>query len=163
MALVVDSSVLFALLDRREKDHHWVARRLAGQTLPFRTSEPALTELGHLLWRNGRRIDAAMNLLAQGLVEAVPLMHIHADRMAELMRTYASVPMSIADASLVCLSELHPDHPVFTLDRDFLIYRRFRSEPIPLFDPPDRVHEEFADYDLGPPSPDHQTATRDQE
>jgi uncharacterized protein len=32
--------------------------------------------------------------------------------------------MSLADACLVRLAELHPKSPVFTLDSDFSIYRK---------------------------------------
>jgi predicted nucleic acid-binding protein len=42
----------------------------------------------------------------------------------QLMRTYRNVPISFADACLVRMSELHQNAPVFTLDRDFRIYRR---------------------------------------
>ena len=41
-----------------------------------------------------------------------------------LMRTYRNVPMSLADATLVRLSELRADSKIFTLDADFRIYRR---------------------------------------
>lgn len=47
-----------------------------------------------------------------------------------LMRTYRNVPMSLADACLVRMAELHPDCPVFTLDKDFLLYRRNGRERI---------------------------------
>ena len=48
-----------------------------------------------------------------------------------LMRKYESVPMSLADACLVRMSELYSS-PIFTFDGDFRIYRRSRSRKIPL-------------------------------
>jgi hypothetical protein len=53
----------------------------------------------------------------------------------QLLERYRDVPMSLADAALVRLSELHPDCRVFTLDADFRIYRRQRNKPIPLLMP----------------------------
>ncbi|WP_420634491.1 type II toxin-antitoxin system VapC family toxin [Candidatus Palauibacter sp.] len=50
------------------------------------------------------------------------------DTVAELVRKYREVPMSLADACLVRMSELHGTRPVFTLDRDFTIYRRIRRQ-----------------------------------
>ena len=56
---------------------------------------------------------------------------------AALMRRYANVPMSLADAGLVRLSELVPGCVVFTLDGDFRIYRRHGRQKIPLVIPPE--------------------------
>ena len=44
---------------------------------------------------------------------------------------YADQPMSLADACLVRLSELHPDAYILTLDSDFRIYRRNGRSQIP--------------------------------
>jgi predicted nucleic acid-binding protein len=43
--------------------------------------------------------------------------------------------MSLADACLVRLAELHADCQVFTLDRDFRRYRRHGRQVIPLLSP----------------------------
>ena len=53
----------------------------------------------------------------------------------QLMRTYRNVPMSLADACLVRMAELHRDVPVFTLDQDFRVYRKNRREVIPTIMP----------------------------
>jgi hypothetical protein len=53
-------------------------------------------------------------------------------RILELTRQYRNVPMSLADACLVRMSEQHPQSLLLTLDSDFNIYRRFGREPIPL-------------------------------
>ena len=51
-------------------------------------------------------------------------------RVMRLMRAYRNVPMSLADACLVRMSELYPSMPVFTLDKDFRVYRRNGRERI---------------------------------
>ena len=56
----------------------------------------------------------------------------HFDEIAALLRRYASVPMSLADACLVRMSELRVDSVVLTLDRDFRVYRRYHRQKIPL-------------------------------
>jgi uncharacterized protein len=50
------------------------------------------------------------------------------------MQRYRNLPISLADASLVRLSELHRDRAVFTLDSHFRIYRRHRNKVIPVLD-----------------------------
>jgi len=52
-----------------------------------------------------------------------------------LMQTYQDIPMSLADASLVRLTEVIENSTVVTLDSDFLIYRRHRNKPISMLAP----------------------------
>jgi uncharacterized protein len=46
-------------------------------------------------------------------------------------------PMSLADACLVRLAELHRDAVIFTLDGDFIVHRRHGNKVIPLLMPQD--------------------------
>ena len=52
-------------------------------------------------------------------------------RMMKMMKKYDDVPMSLADACLVRMSEQRPGSVVLTLDGDFRIYRRSRRQRIP--------------------------------
>ena len=49
----------------------------------------------------------------------------------QLLRRYQSVPMSLADACLVRMAELHHGAFVLTLDGDFRIYRKHRRQQSP--------------------------------
>jgi predicted nucleic acid-binding protein len=51
------------------------------------------------------------------------------------MERYSSIPMSLADACLVRMSELEPRATVISLDSDFKIYRRNRRQVIPVLLP----------------------------
>jgi uncharacterized protein len=51
------------------------------------------------------------------------------------MRRYRDRPMSLADACLVRLAELHQGGIIFTLDTDFRIYRRHGNKVIPVLMP----------------------------
>ncbi len=51
------------------------------------------------------------------------------------MKRYANVPMSLADACLVRMSELVPDSVVLTLDSVVRGYRKNRRQKIPLLIP----------------------------
>ena len=53
----------------------------------------------------------------------------------DLLTKYADVPMSLADACLVRMSEMHPKHLVMTFDSDFRIYRRNRRQSVPILSP----------------------------
>jgi len=51
------------------------------------------------------------------------------------MQRYSRVPMDLADACLVRLSEQHRDCQLITTDSDFRFYRRFGRQVIPLVFP----------------------------
>jgi len=71
-------------------------------------------------------------LVERGIVTLDFDLRVEFAAVADLMRRYEDAPMSLADACLVRMSELHREAPVFTLDSDFRIYRRFRRRAIPL-------------------------------
>ncbi len=47
------------------------------------------------------------------------------------MRKYAEVPMSLADACIVRMTEVVADPVVLTTDRHFRIYRRHSRQVVP--------------------------------
>jgi predicted nucleic acid-binding protein len=53
----------------------------------------------------------------------------------DILHRYRDLPASLADACLVRMNEQHRDSVVFTLDRDFQIYRKHRRRVIPLLAP----------------------------
>ncbi len=52
-----------------------------------------------------------------------------------LVKRYADVPMSLADACLVRMAEQHVQSKVLTLDQDFRIYRKHSRQVIPVLMP----------------------------
>jgi predicted nucleic acid-binding protein len=56
---------------------------------------------------------------------------------AALMAKYADVPMSLADACLVRMTELDGSRAVMTLDGGFLVYRRHGRQVNPVMMPPE--------------------------
>ncbi len=53
------------------------------------------------------------------------------ERLLKLMEKYADVPMSLADACLVRMTETLPDPVVLTTDTDFRVYRRHSRQAVP--------------------------------
>jgi predicted nucleic acid-binding protein len=102
---------------------------------PLVTCESVLSEACFLARRSRAGVDKILNLVEHGAVELDWELKEQFGEVAALMRRYANVPMSLADACLVRMSELVPGCVVFTLDRDFQIYRRHRRQRIPLIHP----------------------------
>ena len=59
----------------------------------------------------------------------------HVEPVLRLMQKYADVPMSLADACLVRMTEIHADPIVLTTDEDFRIYRRHSRHVVPCVTP----------------------------
>ena len=53
------------------------------------------------------------------------------ERVLKLMEKYADVPMSLADACLVRMTEALADPVLLTTDADFRIYRRHSRQAVP--------------------------------
>jgi predicted nucleic acid-binding protein len=129
VSAIVDSSFLAALLSRDERHHVWAMGEAARYASPWQTCESVLSEAFFLVGRRGS--PALVGLIDRGTVE-VPF-HF-GDEWASvlaLMKKYADVPMSLADACLVRMTELLPRPLVLTTDSDFRVYRRNGRQVVP--------------------------------
>ena len=126
---LADAGFLVALLSRRDDHHAWAKAQAAHLAPPWRTCESALSEAFCLLGARGGPALAAL-LRRRALFVAFELEH-HLDAVLALLRKYADVPMSLADACLVRMTETLDDPVVLTTDTDFRIYRRHSRQIVP--------------------------------
>jgi len=131
-SVLLDTGPLVAFCSARDVFHEWACEQFKDLRPPFATCEPVLTEACFLL--RSRR-DAVLKMMACGAIQAGFRLDIEHGRVQQLMGKYANVPMSLADACLVRMSELHANSAVLTLDSDFRIYRRNGRQVIPLIMP----------------------------
>lgn len=102
---------------------------------PVITCEAVVTETIHLLSNYGQSPETIWQFFDRGVIELSFDLSVELESVAGLMRRYADVPMDLADACLVRMSELKPDCKILTVDRDFTFYRRFGRQVIPLISP----------------------------
>ena len=133
--VIVDTSILVALIDQRDRHHEWARQQLGGIAPPLLTCEAVISEAWFLLKRvrNGR--EALLLLLEQDQISVAFDLNTELLSVVALMRRYESVPTALADSELVRMAELYPNSSVFTLDSDFQVYRKNRNIPIPLITP----------------------------
>ena len=132
---LLDTGPLVSFLASGLRHHAWAVEQWKRLHPPLLTCEPVLTEAAFLLKREGCEPDALFALLERGVIRiALAVQNEQADLRA-LMRRYRNRPMSLADACLVRLSEIHTTGAVFTLDSDFRIYRRHGNRVIPVLMP----------------------------
>ena len=134
--VILDAGPLAALLNSGDSHHDWARREWSNIAPPLLTCEAVVSEAGFLGQRAGRGNPAdVLEMLRRGILDISFSLSAEIDRVSALMSKYRNVPMSVADACLVRMSELHRGSPVLTLDRDFKIYRRKRRQPIPILSP----------------------------
>jgi predicted nucleic acid-binding protein len=88
-----------------------------------------------LIIRNGGRAADVLQLLQRRSFHVGIDAEAEAAALESLMRRYEDAPMSLADACLVRLSEIHSDCRILTLDAHFKRYRRHGRHVIPLLAP----------------------------
>lgn len=71
--------------------------------------------------------DGLLEMIQRGVVLIAPLTDQDVPRVRALMEKYKDVPMDFADAALVRIAEREGALDVFTLDRDFVVYRAARG------------------------------------
>ncbi len=133
--IVIDTGPIVALLNRRDRHHAWVRQVLDTVEPPIFTCEAVISEACFLLGRIPDGADAVLELLAKGIVRIDFRVHSEIDALQGLMRKFAAVPMSLADACLVRMTELDTQSVIVTLDSDFRVYRRNRRQVVPTIMP----------------------------
>jgi uncharacterized protein len=132
---IVDTGPLVAFLDRSEQHHRWVVEKIEELDLPLLVCEPVLAEAMHLLARFPRGQDALFRLLENGALRIAFRIEQHVPALLKLHHKYRDRPMSLADACIVRMAEIHERHAVLTLDSDFTVYRKSGRVPLELIHP----------------------------
>ena len=130
---VIDSGALAALLDPREHHHHWARETLSCQPGPWLTCECVLSETFYLI--HAPQARALDRLLREGVIRLAFDLTAELSPVLDLREKYSNVPMSLADACLVRMSEILPDPVIVTTDSDFRIYRRHSRQIVPFLLP----------------------------
>jgi len=115
--ITLDTSGIFALLNRRDPDHQSTKESLATVRPPYLVPAGILAEIGYLIEKRlgVEVLDAFLFDLEQ---HAFTLANTEDDlaRIRELVRRYADLPLGLADATVIACAERHGGK-VLTLDR----------------------------------------------
>ena len=134
--MLLDTGPLVAYLDPDDRNHAWACSLFEESTGPLITCEPVLAEAFFLLRKHLPQVNALEEMLWDGAFNLSFSLAREARSIVQLRRNYRNVPMSLADACLVRLSELHPKLSLITFDSDFQVYRRNKRQLIPIVTPP---------------------------
>ena len=129
--VLVDTGPLVAFLNKRDRFHDWTAAQWNQIAAPMLTCEAVVSETCFLLSGIKSGSDRVIQLIQRKILRISFHLEEHIDPVNKLLIKYQSVPMSLADACLVRMSELHSNSYVFTLDSDFNLYRKNGRQVIP--------------------------------
>jgi predicted nucleic acid-binding protein len=133
--VLLDTGPLVAFLQQDEWHHVWAVQQFQQIARPLWTCEAVISEACFLLRQAPAGVQKIQAFLERGDLVLDFNLATNQSRVFSLMHTYANVPMSLADACLVCMAEAVPESRVLTLDRDFQVYRQHRRQPIPVIIP----------------------------
>jgi uncharacterized protein len=131
--VIVDAGFIVALLSRRDSHHQWAVTQARQFPPPWKTCEAALSEAFHLLGDRGA--PTLRELLRRRAAIIAFDLAANMEAVLKFMEKYADAPASLADASLVRMTETIDAPVLLTTDSDFATYRRHGRQVIPSVTP----------------------------
>jgi predicted nucleic acid-binding protein len=131
----IDAGPLVALLNARDEYHKWSTEVLDTVEPPLVTCESVISEACFLVRHLKGGSDAVFGLMSRGIVKIDFDLGSEAPHVRRLMARYSNVPMALADACLVRMSEIEGQLTIITIDSDFRIYRRNGRQVVPVVMP----------------------------
>ena len=133
--VIVDTGPLVAFLNKNDSYHEWAKTQFSIITPPFISCESVISEACFLLrhFSNGAR--NILEIIERELIVLPINLQTESKSIKRLLEKYNNIPMSLADACLVRLSEQISESVICTIDSDFKIYRKNKRDIIPVIMP----------------------------
>ena len=121
--ILIDSGPLIALFNGNDEYHAPSVAFIRANRSELVTTIASITETMHLLSFNRKAQIDFLEWIYAGSVTIEPIETFELQRIIELTKKYADLPMDFADACLVFLAEKLSIDSIATIDRDFDVYR----------------------------------------
>lgn len=133
--IIADTGPIVGLVNERDQWSEWSIKNSVNLSIPYLTCEAVITEACFVLQDLADGEQKVLEFLNRGVLKIAFSLSTETTAVKTLMNKYKNIPMSLADACLVRMSEINDDAAVFTVDQDFLIYRKQGRKKIPLISP----------------------------
>jgi uncharacterized protein len=117
VALIVDAGPLVALLDATDPDHERCESLLQGTDEPRVVPVCVLVEVEYIVRPWPAAFGALVAEFDRGALELLDLPVRWLVRAAELVGSYAELPLGLVDATVIAAAEMLEERKVATLDR----------------------------------------------
>jgi predicted nucleic acid-binding protein len=131
-AILLDTGVIVALLDRSERNHAACAEAIQEAAAPLITCEAVVAESCYLLRGHPGAAEAILENICTGVFQIPGRLTVAAASLQRLFRKYRDREMDLADACLIHLAGEFETGDILTLDRDFEVYRWGTNKPFRL-------------------------------
>lgn len=127
-AVLIDSGPIIALFDARDNFHKPVLKFMRSYHGTLVTTWAVLTEVLYLLSFSVQVQEDVLEWIYRGGLELKDISINDIKYIKERMIKYSNVPMDLADASLICISEKERIKQIISIDSDFSIYRTLNGK-----------------------------------
>lgn len=125
--VLLDTGVIVALIDLRERYHGQCIDFVERLERPLITCEAVIAESCYLLRALPRGIETIIENIERGMVQIPFQLSQSAAPVRTFLKKYHDLPSSLADACLIHLADLFDTGDILTLDHDFMTYRWRRN------------------------------------
>ena len=133
--VIIDTGPLVALLNKNDNHHDWAVAQFSMMAPPFLSCEAVISEACFLLQSFSHGPTYILELLERQLIHLSFNLEVESKSVKYLLDKYQNIPMSLADACLVRMSEQISDSIICTVDSDFKVYRKNKRDMIPVIMP----------------------------
>jgi uncharacterized protein len=126
--VLLDTSVIVALLDRSDDAHEGCAEALRALEAPLLTCEAVIAESCYLLRNLSGAPEAVIDNVIAGIFQIPFQLSRECPGVRHILRKYRDRKIDLADACLIRLAEEFGTGEILTLDKDFAIYRWGRNK-----------------------------------
>ncbi|MEQ1606416.1 MAG: PIN domain-containing protein [Pyrinomonadaceae bacterium] len=138
--VIADTVAIVGFLSETDQWHENAFSFFKKLPKPFYTCEAVITESCFLLRDSINGEKQVLDLIANDVLRIDFSIESEVGSLNSLMSKYKSVPMSLADACLVRMTEIL-DASILTYDTDFEIYRKNGRHRIPLIGVDDKYNK----------------------
>lgn len=127
---LIDAGPIISLFNKNDKYHVKIKELLKNYRGTLLSTWPVVTEVSHMLDFN---VQTQIDFLTWVNLGGITIQNIENEdisRIIELSKKYSDLPMDLADASLVVLSEKKNIKEIITIDSDYYVYRTIQKEMI---------------------------------
>ena len=133
---LIDAGPIIALFNKDDKYHTGIMDFLKTYKGLLTTSWPVITEVCYMLNYNADVQIDFLKWIDRGGIKVEEIREPDIGRIIELSQKYSDIPMDLADASLIAISERSNIKDIITIDSDYYIYRTTNKEMLNnIFDP----------------------------
>lgn len=126
--VLLDTSVIVALLDRSERMHRRCAEEVQELGAPLVTCEAVIAESCYLVRKLRGAPEAIIENVARGIFQIPFQLSREAASVRAILRKYQDREIDLADACLIHLASEFETGEILTLDKDFEVYRWGRNK-----------------------------------